>query len=292
MHQTARYLCPVCHELLSVPVEACDKTWRCINGHSFDQARQGYLNLLLAQQRNSRAPGDTAEMVQARSDFLNAGYYQPLASTLCDLLQPSAGEQNVLLDLGCGEGYYTRQMHTLGWGAVYGLDISKPAILAAARQNREIHWSVASMRAIPLEDASVDAATCVFAYYQAEELLRVLKPQGRFLLLVAGPDHLLELRQAIYPEVKEHDGDKALNLALEHFTLLSDQKLHHELENLQGDALWQLLQMTPHFWRAPPPVQEQVRNQVFEKMTVDIRLLLLNKPIVESNFPEDRDHHV
>jgi len=292
VYQTAHYLCPVCHDPLAPPVEQADKAWRCSNGHSFDQARQGYLNLLLPQQRNSRAPGDTAEMVQARTAFLNAGHYQPLATQLCELLRPCSGEQRVLLDLGCGEGYYTQQMQSLGWGEVYGLDISKPAVLAAAKRSREIHWSVASMRAIPMADESVDAVSCVFAYYQAPELIRVLKPDGRFLLVVAGPDHLLELRQAIYPELKEQDGDKALNLALEHFTLLSDQKLHHQLEGLQGDALWQLLQMTPHFWRAPPPVQEQVRNQVFEKMTVDIRLLLLSKPITESNFLQDHNQHV
>lgn len=231
------------------------------------------MNLLLPQQRKSRAPGDTAEMVQARTQFLNAGHYQPLADALTATAQPHSGSDQVLLDLGCGEGYYTEQLHALPWAHTYGLDISKPAVIAATRRSKAIHWSVASMRAIPLADASVDLVTCVFAYYQAEEVQRVLKPGGQLLLVVAGPDHLLELRHAIYPELKPQDADKALNAAAEHFEITDDRKVQFNLANLHGDALWQLLLMTPHYWRAPPPVQERIRTSVFPSMTVDVRII-------------------
>ncbi|WLD56848.1 methyltransferase domain-containing protein [Salinispirillum sp. LH 10-3-1] len=267
------YLCPICQSPLSPSTEAANSAWRCENNHSFDAAKQGYLNLLLPQQRKSRAPGDTAEMVQARTHFLNAGHYQPLADGLLETAQPSSGKDSVLLDLGCGEGYYTEQLHALPWAHTYGLDISKPAVIAATRRTKNIHWSVASMRAIPLASDSVDLVTCVFAYYQAEEVLRVLKPEGQILLAVAGPDHLLELRQAIYPELKPQDADKARNVAAEHFDITDDRKVQFNVENLQGDALWQLLLMTPHYWRAPPPVQEQIRTRVFPSMTVDVRII-------------------
>ncbi|MFY0665819.1 MAG: methyltransferase domain-containing protein [Natronospirillum sp.] len=273
------YLCPICQSPLSPSTEATNSPWRCENNHSFDAAKQGYLNLLLPQQRKSRAPGDTTDMVQARTQFLNAGHYQPLADALLGTAQSNSGKDSVLLDLGCGEGYYTQQLHTLPWQHVYGLDISKPAVIAATRRTKDIHWSVASMRAIPLASQSVDLVTCVFAYYQAEEVVRVLKPDGQLLLAVAGPDHLLELRQAIYPELKPQDPDKALTAATEHFELTDDRKVQFSLSNLQGDALWQLLLMTPHYWRAPPPVQEQIRSTVFPTMTVDVRILALTPKV-------------
>lgn len=272
LHPLPEYLCPLCQQDL-LPRADSPVVWACINGHSFDAAKQGYLNLLLPQQRKSRAPGDTSEMVQARTHFLNAGHYQALADALIDCAQPASGTDKVLLDLGCGEGYYTEQLHALPWAHTYGLDISKPAVLAAARRTKAVHWSVASMRAIPLANESVDLVTCVFAYYQAEEVKRVLKPEGQLVLAVAGPDHLLELRQAIYPELKPQEADKARNTAAEHFDIVDDRKVQFQLTNLQGDALWQLLLMTPHYWRAPPPVQEQIKTRVFSAMTVDVQIL-------------------
>lgn len=282
MSTLPEYLCPVCQFPLLPPSVSEQRQWSCHNRHGFDAAKQGYLNLLLPQQKRSRAPGDTPDMVKARTDFLDTGRYQPLANALSQAVAPVSGATQVLLDIGCGEGYYTTQLAQLDWRQIYGLDISKPAIVAATRRTSAIHWSVASMRAIPLAAQSVDAITCVFAYYHAEEVLRVLKPDGRLVLVVAGPDHLLELRQAIYPELRPQEADKALNAALPYFDCLDEQRLDFYLTDLHGDALWNLLQMTPHFWRASPAVQTALRAQGFARLRVQVQILTLQPKPAQS----------
>src|SRR5690554_7386318 len=90
------------------PLYRSDGTWRCAAGHSFDIARQGYVNLLPVQQKRSRNPGDSKEMVAARTQFLNTGIYEPIAQKVTELVRPLLQQDRPLrlLDAGCGEGYY------------------------------------------------------------------------------------------------------------------------------------------------------------------------------------------
>ncbi len=136
-------ICPLCQTgLLSSPTGV-----QCSNRHSFDRARQGYLNLLPVQHKASRAPGDNAEMVQARRDFLSAGYYQPIADFLCR--HAISAEIDSWLDIGCGEGYYTGQLaNALDASLAYALDISKEAVRQACRRSNSVEWMVASLSLI------------------------------------------------------------------------------------------------------------------------------------------------
>ena len=114
-------ICPVCGAAL----EPQGTAWRCVQGHCFDVARQGYVNLLTVTQKHSRHPGDTREMVAARRAFLDAGWYAPIAKTLADLVRRFCPETASVLDAGCGEGYYLSQ---LGWVPERcGIDISRAA---------------------------------------------------------------------------------------------------------------------------------------------------------------------
>ena len=96
------FRCPLC----AAPLEREVGTYRCGGGHSFDLAREGYVHLLPPNQKHSALPGDDREMVLARRDFLSKGYYHPLLNTFCSQISALSSDAPVLLDAGCGEGYY------------------------------------------------------------------------------------------------------------------------------------------------------------------------------------------
>ena len=126
------FSCPLCH----APLTHSDKSYTCPQGHQFDMAKEGYVNLLPVQHKRSRDPGDSAEMMQARRAFLDAGHYLPLRETVAQMLNDILpGSATVMLDIGCGEGYYTARFAQIARekGALtFGLDVSKVAIRAAA----------------------------------------------------------------------------------------------------------------------------------------------------------------
>ena len=116
------------HELRLESTSPTSKSYRCEAGHCFDIAREGYVNLLPVQQKKSLSPGDTIESLQARRRFLDGGFYQPLRDALTEVITPC----QTLIDLGCGEGYYTAALNDVAC-EVIALDIAKPAIRMAAK---------------------------------------------------------------------------------------------------------------------------------------------------------------
>ena len=152
--------CPVCHEPLAQSLPSSGSGLGCSQNHQFDQARQGYFNLLPGHKKRSKNPGDDKTMVQARTRFLDKGYYQPVADSLAGILSRlSESSQSPLsiLDAGCGEGYYTERLHkTFPDASVAGIDISKPAIMACCKRSKAIQWLVGSVNDIPVKDQELD----------------------------------------------------------------------------------------------------------------------------------------
>jgi 23S rRNA (guanine745-N1)-methyltransferase len=254
--------CPLCQ----APLSTVDNGVACPAGHRFDRARQGYLNLLPVQHKNSRDPGDNAAMVEARRRFLEAGHYAPLARRLAELVaerQPARW-----LDIGCGEGYYTAQIaDALPQADGYALDISREAIKRASARSRRaaaqpapmaaacqspssITWLVASMARVPLADASCEVLTSVFSPLDWQEARRLLKPGGALLRMGPTRDHLLELRGKLYDEVRAYDDEKHLALVPPGMSLLHSETLSFELQLDNAQDRADLLAMTPHGWRA------------------------------------------
>ena len=181
--------CPVCLQ----PLEGDKKHLVCPARHSYDAAKQGYWNLLLANQKRSKDPGDNAEMVQARRQFLALGHYQPLADTIAEKLAVLATQHDIprILDMGCGEGYYTHRMQQRleQSGIDYqlaGLDISKHAVKAACNQTKALTWMVASGARMPVADASLDLVTVLFSRLMPEEFSRTLKPGAELMIAYPG----------------------------------------------------------------------------------------------------------
>ena len=253
--------CPLCFEALI----RVGGSLKCARGHSYDLAREGYVNLLTAQHRRSKAPGDNPEMISARGRFLDAGYYRPLAEALCAAVA-AGGTVSTLVDLGCGEGYFTQllsdRLHT-----VYGIDISRAAIRAATRRSKSVCYAVASTARVPLIDRGFDAVTVVMAPLGAD-ISRILKLDGRLYRVSAGPDHLIQLKQQIYAQARIHDRARE---RLDQFALINSQRLTFEF-TIDGNHLADLIAMTPMRYTTARHQQEQVSQLDQLSLTADFYL--------------------
>lgn len=249
------YLCPLCQQAL----ELNQQTWCCPQRHQFDRAKEGYVNLLPVQHKHSKQPGDNAEMIQARRDFLDAGHYRPLQQRIASLLNERLDRDPLqILDIGCGEGYYTaevsRCLNEQKTCHIYGLDVAKVAIRAAAKRYKGIQFCVASSQRLPFADASMDAVLRIYAPCNGQELARVIKPGGLLLTVTPGPRHLVQLKALIYQEVKLHP---LASEKLPHFQCIANESLAYVM-TLTGHEACALLQMTPFAWRAQPETWQQL----------------------------------
>jgi 23S rRNA (guanine745-N1)-methyltransferase len=258
------------------PLHCTGSAWRCDSGHSFDIASQGYTNLLPVQNKRSRDPGDSKEMIAARRRFLTAGFYQPIAAAVSRVVLSDlpAGVVSSCLDAGCGEGYYLRQLAAAvpdeQMLALLGLDISKWAVLSAARQDRRVSWVVGSNANLPVLPATLDRVLCMFGFPVYPEFARVLKPGGRLLQVDAGPDHLRELREIIYPSLKPERTAEMPTPA--GFDPLPAETLRFSIELTSTEQIADLLTMTPHLYRAKAEARAEAAALTALSLSVDVRL--------------------
>jgi len=263
------------------PLRREGATWRCPAGHSHDIARQGHVHLLPVQQKRSRDPGDSREMVAARRRFLNSGAYGPIAAAVsrAALAKVPAATAVSCLDAGCGEGYYLRQLAAAGSEgpdlALIGVDISRWAVAAAARQDRRPRWVVASNANLPVPSGTLDCVLSLFGFPVHAEFARVLKPGGLLLQADAGDDHLRELREIIYPSLKPRRGFVAP--AVEGFVALPGESVRYSLELRDSESIADLLAMTPHLYRASATRRAQLGKLTALSVTVDVRLAQLRR---------------
>ena len=236
-----KFTCPIC----SLPLSREEKTLRCGGGHSFDIARQGYVNLLPVQHKHSLNPGDTRAQVLSRRAFLESGAYRPIVNAVRDaaLRHYSGGE---VLDVGCGEGYYAVQVAQALNAELTGLDISKEAVRCAAAKYKGPNWICGTAAHLPAAGGSVGVLMSMFALTIPGEFRRVLREDGIFIQVLAAQDHLMELKKIIYPEILLKDKDSVPTFA--GFDLVESVPVTFEF-TAEGEQIGNLLSMTPHFWR-------------------------------------------
>lgn len=204
------------------PLSREENRFVCARSHSFDLARSGYLNLLQPQDRRSANPGDSKEAVAARRRFLERDFIRG----------PWPVTPGPVLDVGCGEGYFTSQM-----GATHAVDISVPAIDAAAKKYKTCFFVVANAdRFLPYQDGSFDLVTSITSRMNPGEFERVLRPQGRLLIALPGPDDLIELREAVLGEAQMIDRVDRTVATFKNFQMESHQRVRHVVR-LDSEAI-------------------------------------------------------
>ena len=269
-----------------LPLADYGNHWRCPNGHTFDVAREGYLHLLPVQHKRSRDPGDSKEMVAARRRFLAAGAYQPIAVAIAEAVLGNAADAATdaastlhCLDAGCGEGHYLRELIAAAEGrqalSIVGLDISKWAVQAAAKRDRQSTWIVGSNARLPLLAGTLDRVLCLFGFPVYPEFARVLCPGGLLVQADAGADHLSELRQIIYPTLKP--APNATFLAPPGFSLIDERDVRYHTEIVGAANIADLLAMTPHLFRASHEGKQRLAAFDTLPIHVDVRLRILRR---------------
>lgn len=243
-------LCPVCgSELVPSPD---GRTARCGRGHAFDRAREGYLNLLRSSKRGD-AMGDPKAAARSRRDFLDRGYYRVLRDELVRLVAAAAASRGAdgapgpltVLDICCGEGYYTSAMGSVEGVEAYGFDLSKEMVRLAAKRGHATCF-VANMKAIPVADGSFDVATHLFAPFVEGEFARVLKPGGTLYTVVPGARHLWGLKEALYDTPYLNDERLPATTALRE---VGRRKLTADIVLASPADIEAVFQMTPYYYR-------------------------------------------
>lgn len=263
------FCCPVCGGVLDVGTQS----YFCAQGHSFDRAAKGYVNLLLSNQKNSRDPGDDADCLRARRRFLNTGFYAPLAQAIGQTALDHTPFAPNVLDCCCGEGYYTHIMMDLlrdrgkrPQGAAF--DISKQGVKMAARRNCPTEFAVASTFHIPSPDNTFDLALLCFAPYCDNELTRVLKPGGVLIRVIPGKTHLYGLKQVLYDRPYENDEESETPTVLQPVEV----RRISETIRLTSDQAIDLLAMTPYAYRTDP--RSMLRLHDLPELQTDIEFLI------------------
>jgi 23S rRNA (guanine745-N1)-methyltransferase len=252
------FRCPHCGE----PLVDVDRRLTCASGHSFDRAREGYVNLLPAGRLAGGPSGDDDTMLRARRAVFDAGCYDPIIDAVAAEVR-RAGAATVL-DAGCGEGTYLARACAAGADG-WGIDISKVAVRLAARRYPHHRFAVASSYRLPFADESFDALVDVFSPRPFTELLRVLRPGGVAVVVTPGADHLAQLKALVYdsprPHVDDEPGPDPQRVEHVRCTVdLADQALRR-----------QLLEMTPYWWSTPTDRRERVEAQLTD---VDVDVVL------------------
>ncbi len=264
-------VCPKCKSNL----EISEKALKCVNGHSYDISRQGYVNLLLGNVSNS---GDDKEMCRSRHEFHSGDYYRCLSAKLSEICVELRVSR--IVDAGCGEGYYLRKIRDyfvesgIEPQSLCGIDLAKEAISIGAKcekavsEDSRIEYAVAGIFDMPVADKSTDCVLSVFAPVPSAEAYRVLSDGGYMIVVSPGEKHLEGLKSVIYDSVydneiteKEYDG----------FTKICAYT-SEDVITVGGCDIKNLFHMTPYYWKTSEADARKLDN--LSELTTKIEFII------------------
>jgi 23S rRNA (guanine745-N1)-methyltransferase len=263
-----KFVCPKC----GLPLTVTDGgTAKCENNHSYDKARAGYYNLLLGNTAGTH--GDNREMLDARRIFLDTGAYRPLADAVSDVCVKYASGGDIL-DVGCGEGYYTDIIEKKSRAFVSAFDISREAVKLAHRRNPNVSLAVASAYKVPVRDASFDLVLNMFSPLSTDEIYRALRKGGIFVMAIPGEEHLFGLKAATYNTPYKNE---VHSKELTGFELVSDTRVRYSMRLTSNEDIRALFMMTPYAYRTGREERERVLSLKELETEADFYVLVYRK---------------
>lgn len=261
-----KHKCPICsNELVKI-----DNVYRCINRHNYDISKEGYVNLLKKQ--GGKDFGDSKEMIISRRNFFSKDYYKPLKEEIVTLIKKY--NPTTMIDLGCGEGYYTNYIKDNVNTDMVGIDISKEAVRLASKNNKDVNYAVASVQDIPLFDLSIDLALNNFTPLDIKEINRILSKNGILITTKVGKNHLIELKESIYDEVYLNDNEVIKDDNLE----LLESKIIKFIINLDNNEdIVNLFSMTPYVNHTSLNAKEKLHKLKSLKVTAEFNIDVYKK---------------
>ncbi|HEW0715885.1 TPA: methyltransferase domain-containing protein [Streptococcus pneumoniae] len=263
----AAFACPICQENLTL----VESSLKCCNRHSFDLAKFGYVNL--AHQIKQSANYDK-ENFQNRQQVLEAGFYQAILEAVSDLLA-SSKTTTTILDIGCGEGFYSRKLQeSHSEKTFYAFDISKDSVQIAAKSepNWAVNWFVGDLARLPIKDANMDILLDIFSPANYGEFRRVLSKDGILIKVIPTENHLKEIRQRVQDQLtnKEYSNQDIKEHFQEHFTILSSQTASLT-KTITAEQLQALLSMTPLLFHVD---QSKIDWSQLTEITIEAEILV------------------
>ncbi|MBF9648362.1 MULTISPECIES: putative RNA methyltransferase [Streptococcus] len=263
----AAFACPICQENLTL----VESSLKCCNRHSFDLAKFGYVNL--AHQIKQSANYDK-ENFQNRQQVLEAGFYHAILEAVSDLLA-SSKTTTTILDIGCGEGFYSRKLQeSHSEKTFYAFDISKDSVQIAAKSepNWAVNWFVGDLARLPIKDTSMDILLDIFSPANYGEFRRVLSKDGILIKVIPTENHLKEIRQKVQDQLtnKDYSNQNIKNHFQEHFTILSNQTASLT-KTITVEQLQALLSMTPLLFHVD---QSKIDWSQLTEITIEAEILV------------------
>ncbi len=272
------YICPVCKKRL----KKLDNVWHCQNGHSFDIARKGYVNLLTTNKRNPKNCGDNAEMVKARTDFLDKGHYLLLAQKIAGIAakELNSTKRPIVIDSGCGEGFYTCiYARELSYAKIFGVDISKAAVSHCMTRVHiqgisNCEFAVASSFELPFGKGMADIVISTFAPVSNDEYARVLKKGGKLIVVSPSPRHLFELKSIAYDEPYENKPNK---YGLNKFDMKDEEVYEYKCHLESSKDILDLFSMTPYMYKTSAEGIQRLKDLTELEVTCGFCIQVYNK---------------
>ncbi|MBQ7117783.1 MAG: methyltransferase domain-containing protein [Clostridia bacterium] len=260
-------ICPVCGEALDKE----NRSLKCINGHCFDRAKEGYVNLIAGAHKKGSLIGDNRAMALSRRSFLEKGYFDALVEELISLIRERALPCPLILDICCGEGYYSHRIKEAVDCELYGFDISKEMVRLAAKRKNDCEYLVANLSRIPVRDKSVDIAFHLFAPFHEKEFSRIMKDGGTLITVVAGENHLFELKEILYDTPYKNDEKPP---ETEKLVIKEKRKITRRVHLSSREDINALFEMTPYYYRTSDRDKEKLSAYEELDVTVDFCIFI------------------
>lgn len=266
---STEFICPICGKQLY----KTENSFKCEKNHTFDISKSGYVNLIT--KGGKKGHGDDKVMVRARRDFLSKGYYGHLKEAVTAEVIKYAEKDGVLLDSGCGEGYYTAGIYEAfkekQGGEVFGIDVSKEALRLAAKACPSVRFAAASAYRLPFENNSINIITSLFAPFASEEFLRVLKAGGFFITAIPLENHLFALKKAVYETPYRN---KPEDTHINGFRLVNSAEAKKKIVLQSSGDIKNLFMMTPYYYKTS--AADQSKLDKLTDLTVETEFLVLS----------------